>query len=58
MPRERGLGFPSIRFLSVVATIPYKVAKMLVKHPLTDAGIAQFLKDWESVPKEKRVIVR
>ena len=41
---------------SDVATIPYKVAKMLVKHPLTDSGLAQFLKDWESVPKDKRVI--
>jgi hypothetical protein len=25
--------------------------QQLVRHPLTDAGIAQFLKDWEKVPK-------
>ena len=33
-----------------VATVPFKVLKQLVKHPLTDLGNAQFLKDWESVP--------
>ena len=30
-----------------VATIPYKVIEALIKHPLTDVGIANFLKDWE-----------
>lgn len=34
-----------------IATIPYSVMMQLAKHPLTDAGIAKFLKDWESVPK-------
>ena len=34
-----------------VATIPMSVLKQLVKHPLTDAGIERFLKDWEKVPK-------
>jgi transaldolase len=34
-----------------IATIPYKVAHMLLKHPLTDAGIKKFLEDWEKVPK-------
>lgn len=32
-----------------IATIPYKVLKEMVKHPLTDAGIKRFLKDWEGV---------
>ncbi len=32
-----------------IATIPYKVLKQMVKHPLTDKGVAQFLADWESV---------
>jgi transaldolase len=32
-----------------VATVPYDVFRKLVKHPLTDAGNAQFLKDWETV---------
>jgi transaldolase len=35
-----------------VATIPSKVFWQLFKHPLTDSGLATFLKDWESVPKE------
>lgn len=34
-----------------IATIPYKVFKAMVKHPLTDNGIERFLKDWESVHK-------
>lgn len=34
-----------------VCTIPYKVIKQLVNHPLTDIGIKQFLSDWEKVPK-------
>ncbi len=29
-----------------VATMPYKVFKQLVKHPLTDAGLALFASDW------------
>ena len=34
-----------------VATIPFKVLQQLVKHPLTDIGIEQFLADWKKVPK-------
>ena len=34
-----------------IATVPYNVIKMMIKHPLTDAGIDRFLKDWESVPR-------
>ena len=32
-----------------IATIPYKVFNQMLKHPLTDSGIKQFLSDWESV---------
>jgi transaldolase len=32
-----------------IATVPFGVLKKLVKHPLTDAGIDSFLKDWEKV---------
>ena len=32
-----------------IATIPFKVIEQLVKHPLTDKGIDQFLRDWETV---------
>ncbi len=33
-----------------VATIPFGVLGKLVSHPLTDKGLAAFLKDWETVP--------
>jgi transaldolase len=32
-----------------VATIPFKVIGQLVKHPLTDIGMKQFLDDWKRV---------
>lgn len=31
-----------------IATIPYKVIVQMSKHPLTDAGIAKFMADWNS----------
>ena len=34
-----------------VATCPLSVLLQLSKHPLTDAGLAKFLSDWEKVPK-------
>lgn len=34
-----------------VATMPLKVIKGLLKHPLTDIGLEKFLADWEKVPK-------
>lgn len=30
-----------------VSTMPFKVLDMMYSHPLTDKGLAQFLKDWE-----------
>lgn len=30
-----------------VATCPLKILQQLVKHPLTDSGLKQFLNDWE-----------
>ena len=32
-----------------IATVPYKVIKQMVQHPLTDLGIERFLADWEKV---------
>lgn len=32
-----------------VATIPYKVMKKMLQHPLTDVGIESFNRDWEKV---------
>lgn len=34
-----------------VATIPLDVIKKLLKHPLTDAGVATFTADWEAYQK-------
>jgi transaldolase len=35
-----------------VATIPYKVIKQLVHHPLTDKGLESFLSDWKKSGRE------
>ena len=32
-----------------IATVPYKVILQMINHPLTDAGIAKFVADWNSV---------
>lgn len=36
---------------SHVATVPLKVIKQLLKHPLTDVGLAQFLADAKKIPQ-------
>jgi transaldolase len=38
---------------SHVATVPLKVIKQLLKHPLTDLGLAQFLADAKKIPSAK-----
>jgi transaldolase len=35
-----------------IATIPYAVITQLIRHPLTDVGLAKFLKDWEKIPQK------
>ncbi len=35
-----------------IATVPYKVMKQLVKHPLTDIGIERFLADWRAAMEQ------
>ena len=37
-----------------IATMPFAVLEALVKHPLTDAGLERFLKDWEQLPAEAK----
>lgn len=32
-------------------TLPYKVFKQLIAHPLTDAGVKRFLEDWNAAKK-------
>jgi transaldolase len=34
-----------------VSTMPYKVFKQLLKHPLTDTGLERFLSDWKDVKR-------
>jgi len=34
-----------------ICTIPFNVMQKMVKHPLTDKGITQFLADWQKVEK-------
>jgi transaldolase len=34
-----------------VSTMPMSTFRQLIKHPLTDIGIARFLEDWQKVPK-------
>lgn len=36
---------------SHIATIPYKVIMQMIKHPLTDAGIAKFIEDYNKSNK-------
>jgi transaldolase len=35
-----------------ICTVPFKVIQQLVKHPLTDLGLAKFLEDAKKIPKE------
>lgn len=30
-----------------IATVPYKVLMQMIRHPLTDIGIARFIEDWQ-----------
>ncbi len=32
---------------SHIATVPFKIIKQMIKHPLTDSGIERFMKDWK-----------
>lgn len=41
----------SARMGADVATCPLSVIQQLLKHPLTDIGLAKFLDDWKNVPK-------
>ena len=36
-----------------ICTMPLEMMKQMYKHPMTDAGIEQFMKDWEKVPKKE-----
>lgn len=32
---------------SHIATVPYNIIKLMIRHPLTDAGIEKFVQDWK-----------
>lgn len=34
-----------------IATVPYKVIKQMIRHPLTDIGLEKFKADWEKMKK-------
>jgi transaldolase len=42
----------ALRLRADVATIPFAVISKLIQHPLTDLGLARFLKDAAAIPKE------
>jgi len=35
-----------------IATVPYEVLMQMIKHPLTDVGVARFLSDWQRLSKK------
>ena len=35
-----------------IATVPFSVLMQMIRHPLTDIGIARFLTDWQSVSRK------
>ncbi len=39
---------------AAIATVPFKVLEQAARHPLTDAGIQAFLKDWETFQQAQR----
>jgi transaldolase len=32
-----------------IATVPYKVLQQMIRHPLSDIGIARFAEDWQNI---------
>src|SRR5690348_3744864 len=41
-----------------IGTMPFKVLDMLFNHPLTDNGLAQFLKDYQKVADKSAILTR
>jgi len=41
-----------------VVTVPFNVLERIARHPLTDLGLAAFLKDWEKTPGAKPAAAR
>ncbi|MCB9545852.1 MAG: fructose-6-phosphate aldolase [Myxococcales bacterium] len=49
--RHPGHILEAARMGADVCTVPYSVLMQLIRHPLTDAGLAKFLADWKKVPQ-------
>ncbi len=41
-----------------IGTMPFGVLESLVKHPLTDKGLARFLSDWEQLPAHAKTMLQ
>ena len=39
-----------------IATVPYKVLQQILKHPLTESGVATFVADHENMMKSKGAV--
>ena len=37
-----------------IATVPFKILRAMIHHPLTDAGLLRFRTDWEAVQSARR----
>ena len=44
----------ALRMGADVATVPLKIIHQLIKHPLTDLGLAKFISDAAKIPRAKR----
>ena len=40
-----------------VATVPFKIIKQMMHHPLTDSGLEKFLADWAAMKKPSNQLV-
>ena len=49
--RHPGHILEAARMGADVCTVPFNILQQLIKHPLTDAGLAKFLADWQKVPQ-------
>lgn len=49
--RHPGHILEAARMGADICTVPFSVLQQMVKHPLTDIGLAKFLADWQKVPK-------
>jgi transaldolase len=43
---------------SHIATLPFKVMRQMIHHPLTDQGIVQFRADWEEAQRQREVLTQ